>query len=290
VHSFLCGVSAALSLFFFALGCSAPRAANNAARADAVPPLRLRVLTYNIHHGEGVDGRFDLERTARVITEQQPDLVAVQEVDVKTRRSGGVDQAAELARLTGMHTAFGKARDYQGGDYGQALLSRFPVENFRVHALPGDPASERRIALSATVRPWGRGPAVRFVGTHLHHLPDEANRLQQAAELNRLFAGAEDDTATILAGDLNAEPASETMGMLLARWWDAAARAEGISPEEMGARQLTYPSNEPRKRIDYVLVRPTGGAWRVLSTRVITETVASDHSPVLAVVEWVGMK
>src|SRR5687768_15481548 len=96
------------------IGCSPQQpAARGASDVDRPPPLRLRVLTYNIHHGEGVDGRLDLERIARVITAEEPDLVALQEVDVKTRRTGGVDQAAELARLTGMHFAFGKAIDYE---------------------------------------------------------------------------------------------------------------------------------------------------------------------------------
>ena len=88
---------------------------------------RLRVLTYNIHHAEGVDGKFDLGRIARLIKKEKPDLVAVQEVDVKTRRSDGVDQAAELARLTGMHYFFGKFMDYNGGEYGQMVLSKHPI-------------------------------------------------------------------------------------------------------------------------------------------------------------------
>ena len=71
-------------------------------------PLTLRILSYNIHHGQGTDGIFDLERLARVISSVEPDLVALQEVDRATTRSGGVDQAAELARLTGMEAAFGK--------------------------------------------------------------------------------------------------------------------------------------------------------------------------------------
>ena len=248
-------------------------------------PFRLRVLTYNIHHGEGSDGRIDLERIARVISEQRPDLVALQEIDVKTRRSGGVDQAAELARLTGLHVAFGKAIDYQGGEYGQAVLSRFSIDSFRTHTLPGEPASEQRIAVEATVRPARNGPAVRFVGTHLHHLPPEANRLRQAAELNRLFIGDTESTPTILAGDFNAEPNSETMALLTARWTDVATQSD-----ELGVRQATYPANAPRKRIDYVLLRPTGGTWRVIHARVIPETIASDHAPVLAVVEWVSAK
>lgn len=77
--------------------------------------IPLRVLSYNIHHGEGVDGKFDLERIAKVIQSVNPDLVALQEVDRNTTRASDVDQAQELAELTGMHMAYGKALDYQGG-------------------------------------------------------------------------------------------------------------------------------------------------------------------------------
>ncbi len=79
---------------------------------------RLRVLTYNIHHGEGTDRKFDLERLAKSIQAPAPDMVALQEVERKTRRASGGDQAAELGKLTGMHAEFGKAMDYSGGEFG----------------------------------------------------------------------------------------------------------------------------------------------------------------------------
>ena len=79
------------------------------ASAPEHEPQVVRVMTYNIHHGEGSDGRFDLQRLAQIIRDADPDLVALQEVDRNTARSGGVDQIAELSRLTGMHSAFGKA-------------------------------------------------------------------------------------------------------------------------------------------------------------------------------------
>ena len=88
---------------------------------DAAPPI-VRALTYNIHHGEGTDGRLDLSRLAAIISSAAPDLVALQEVDLGTARAGGVDQLAELGRLTGMHPVFGKAMDYQGGAYGVGVL------------------------------------------------------------------------------------------------------------------------------------------------------------------------
>src|SRR5688500_5929836 len=86
----------------------------------------VRVLTYNIHHGEGTDRQLNLERLADVIKSVNPDLVGLQEVDQKTARSKGVDQAARLAELTGLRAIFGKAMEYQGGGYGLAVLSRWP--------------------------------------------------------------------------------------------------------------------------------------------------------------------
>jgi len=76
-------------------------------QAVAGDPVRLRVISYNIHHGEGVDTRLDLPRIAKVLLSEQPDLVALQEVDERAARTGSVSQPAELARLTAMHVAFG---------------------------------------------------------------------------------------------------------------------------------------------------------------------------------------
>ena len=94
-----------------------------AAAAGASEPFRVRVLCYNIHHGEGVDRKLDLERIARVIRSVSPEVVALQEVDRNTQRTGRVDQPAELARLTKMKVVFEKNIDFQGGQYGNALLS-----------------------------------------------------------------------------------------------------------------------------------------------------------------------
>src|ERR1700731_1570832 len=103
---------------------------------DQTVPRTLRVLTSNIHHGEGTDGRFDLSRLARVMKSVQPDVIALQEVDQGTERSGGVDQLAELERLTNMHAEFGKAMDYSGGGYGVAVLSRWPLLRNGTDPLP----------------------------------------------------------------------------------------------------------------------------------------------------------
>ncbi|WLD12103.1 endonuclease/exonuclease/phosphatase family protein [Planctellipticum variicoloris] len=230
---------------------------------------RLRVLCYNIHHGEGTDGKVALPRLAEVILGARPDLVALQEVDNRTDRTGGVDQTAELARLTGLHGRFCKQIDYEGGEYGQAVLSRFPLSEPTIHWLPGMPERERRIA--AEVQFEAAGQKFSLVTTHLHHNQEQL-RQQQAAKLNEIFAGS--DRPVILAGDLNANPDSEPLRILSQEWLVATSD-----------RPLaTYPSGEPANQIDYILARPRG-RFRVISVEVLPEPVASDHRPVLAVIE-----
>jgi endonuclease/exonuclease/phosphatase family metal-dependent hydrolase len=236
----------------------------------------LRVLTYNIHHGEGTDGRFDLSRLADVMTSVHPDLVALQEVDQGTERVSGVSELTELARLTDMHPAFGRAMDYLGGQYGVAVLSRWPLLRAHNDPLPGLADREPRTALTVEVDAGDGGPLVEFTCTHLDQMRDPENRLAQARTLNTRLVH-EDGRATILAGDLNARPGTEVMALFDERWTDPPA--EDPSP--------TSPSGRPRLRVDYVLVRPAA-SWRVIESRIIDEPVASDHRPLLVVLEWTG--
>lgn len=246
--------------------------------ADDTKPLRIRVLSYNIHHGEGTDGKFDLPRIAEVIKATNADIVALQEVDERTKRASGVDQAAELGKLTKMHHVFGKAMNYSGGAYGEAILSRWIFEKTRNHELPFTKGNEPRSAISATIRINETGPLFLFVGTHLDHLPKNTDRLAQARKLNELFVS---DTAlpTILVGDLNAEPKDEEIKLLREKW-ESAAETPGMKAAP------TYPSDKPRIQIDHILFRPAKH-WRVIEVKVIDEKVASDHCPLLAVLEYV---
>jgi endonuclease/exonuclease/phosphatase family metal-dependent hydrolase len=225
-------------------------------------PGTLRVLTYNIHHGEGTDKQFLYERLAKVINDLSPDIVALQEVDVGTERASGVNQAALLGKLCKMHHVFGQAMPYQGGQYGEAILSRFPIEKVLIHALPYQFEQEPRAALEVRIKPDGTGP-IAFVGTHLCHQKVE-NRLQQAQRIDRLFSKQE-GYPVILAGDFNARPGSEPMKVLLdAGWVDSVA---------------------PRSVIDYVLVRSCD-PWKVKEVTLVDEPVVSDHDPVLVVLQW----
>jgi endonuclease/exonuclease/phosphatase family metal-dependent hydrolase len=245
---------------------------------DQPIPSTLRVLTYNIHHGEGTDGRVDLPRLAGVIKSVQPDVVALQEVDRGTERSGGVDQLAELERLTDMHAEFGKAMDFWGGGYGVAVLSRWPLLRAENDALPGSPDREPRTALTVQVEPSERGPLLQFTSTHFDQGRDPENRLAQAKYLNELLVRGE-GPPTILAGDMNSRPDTDVMQTFEPQWTIASA----VDPSP------TTPSGRPRLRVDHVLFRPAE-SWRALESRVIDEPVASDHRPVLVVLEWLGKR
>jgi endonuclease/exonuclease/phosphatase family metal-dependent hydrolase len=214
---------------------------------------------------------LDLARIAGVITMASPDLVALQEVDERAARTGGVDQAAELGRLTGMHHAFAPFMDFEGGRYGLAVLSRHPIVSTRVIELPAG-KQEPRTALAAEVMVEGHA-AVTFVSVHLDWLGDDAERYAQAGAL---VAALEDTHGVILAGDFNDAPGSRTV-RLLAESYTNAAKAEG--------GRETFPSDVPRREIDFIMHRP--GYAFVSSAEVLDERVASDHRPVLAVLEWV---
>jgi endonuclease/exonuclease/phosphatase family metal-dependent hydrolase len=237
-------------------------------------PARIRVLTYNIHHGEGMDGRIDLGRQADVLNRETPDLVALQEVDRATRRSGGVDQLAELARLTGLAPAFGRAIEFQGGGYGVGVLSRLPVRALRQRLLPGSPDREPRTALTVDVDLPGGGPRVQFTATHLDQGREAADKLAQASYLAAALSHRHDQLG-ILAGDMNTRPETEPMQILARSWTDTFADP----PPD--------PNGRPRRRIDYVMVRPAQ-AWRVIESRYVNAPLASDHQPVLVVLEWTG--
>ncbi|MCY2930818.1 MAG: hypothetical protein NTV86_15240 [Planctomycetota bacterium] len=113
--------------------------------------VHLTVLTYNVHIGKGMDDKVDLARQARVIARLAPDIVALQEVDRRTARSAGVDQFAELVRLTGMQGVYCKTLDYDGGEFGIALLSRRAIVEHTFHRLPLEKGHEQRYLIEATL-------------------------------------------------------------------------------------------------------------------------------------------
>ncbi len=275
------------------LGCdAAPKASSTTSgavdgepAAEVVPALlpKLTVMSYNIHHGEGTDGVFDLRRLAVVIKSVDPDLVALQEVDKGTTRASGIDQAAELARLTGMYYVFGNAIDYAGGEYGEAILSRYPILESTNYHLPFTAGHERRSAIAVTVQPTQFSEPIQFVGTHWAHDRDD-DRVAQAQETDQLFgrgegkeptSGPKDAIAfTLLAGDLNAEPRSAPLEALRANWRCLSAASRFGAP-------LTFPSDTPNIAIDHIYMTPRQFKVFVSDIRVLDEPVASDHAPLV---------
>lgn len=245
------------------------------ANPAAIAAQTVRVLTYNIHHGEGSDLKIDLERIAEVILSADPGLVALQEVDVRTSRVSGADQARELARLTGMHVVFGRTIPYRGGLYGNALLSKWPVNRFVNHALPFTAGREPRGVIEALIlAPPGEegGADFQMFATHLDI--SEADRLLAVGQLQRLLADRPPDWPMLIAGDMNATPGS-TVVNLLAKDWTPASSSEPLH---------TFPAAKPSRQIDFIFFRPAT-RWKVIETKVLDENVASDHRPLLAVLE-----
>lgn len=237
------------------------------ASAVAQNDIVLRVLAYNIRHGAGIDDSVDLRRAAAVINRLRPDLVALQEIDSATTRTAGIDQAQRLGTLTNMNAVFGGFMEYREGQYGMALLSRYPIVEFTNHRLPD--GLEPRTALAIAVQPPDFLGSIVMVGIHLY--ATEAERLAQAERLIDIFA--DDPRPVVLVGDFNSQPESPVIDLLSRRW--------SIPPKS--GNRLTFPSDQPAREIDYVMLRPAA-RFEVLEYRVIDEPVASDHRPVLLVV------
>lgn len=239
-------------------------------------PHSLRILCYNIHYGQGTDGVYDVDRLAKVIAREKPDLVALQEVDVGVKRSGRVHELRRLGELTGLASRYGPTQHYEGGLFGNAVLTNLPILDVVIQPLPYTEATEKLVtyprgAIAVTVRAPD-GKPLRFVSTHFQHNVEE-DRVAEAKAINKLFAG-DGGIRTILAGDMNATPDSEPMKILHKRWVNA------INDPPMPSA----PSVKPRNRIDYILSRPVA-AFRMKETRVVDEEVASDHRPVFAILE-----
>lgn len=254
--------------------CTPPgaRTAPDATRA----PAALRVMTFNIKAGNG-----NLDGIADVIRDAAPDVVGLQEVDVHfSRRSNFVDQANTLARTLGMHVRFAPIYELppdsagrQTRRYGVAMLSRYPVLEFRNHPLhrlstvEEEPAPRPRTGfLEALLDVNGRH--IRFFNTHLDYRPDPALRHTQVAETLEILGRT--DMPTLLIGDLNAQPHAAELQPLLDTLHDAW-------PAESGPGH-TFPADAPDRRIDYIL---HSSHFRVRAIDVPV-TTASDHRPVVA--------
>ena len=228
------------------------------------PELKLKVLCYNIRFGE----LASMEELAAWIKEQNPDVVALQELDCRNNRpatpqQNGKDFITELAYHTGMLSAYGKTIDYYGGYYGIGILSKYPLASVERVLLPkGSPDREQRAVLVSHVE-YAADKYFTFACTHL----DTAVREEQVQKLNEVLRA--EPYPVIVAGDFNATPTTAEIATGM-RDWEMACE---LTP--------TSPASNPRNRIDYIFCYPAD-KWE--SVEVKTHGVQlSDHLPVSAV-------
>ena len=245
-------------------------------------PAELRVLVFNIFAGKDTGGVSNLERVAALVRSTDADIVLLQEVDSVTRRSGGVDQPAVLASLTGYDAAFGSSLDYQGGEYGIAILSRWPIVRDSMVPLPISPPQARaggryepRGALVVEIdAPGGR---LSVINTHLDASGEDHYRRQELATLLRL---AEQELAAgaslLIGGDFNSRPDSEVIRRATAGGWRDLWSVCG-EPGEGN----TYPAHAPVRRIDYLFAASTA----TCSSASTVGAGVSDHLGLLVTVQ-----
>ena len=250
--------------------CSSKHSSTSATGSSAGAEAMVRVMSYNIHHCNppAKAGVIDIEAVSRVIRSEDPDLVALQEVDVNTERSGDFNQAKEIADDLGMHFYFGKAIDYQGGSYGVAILSKYPLKETSTQRLPTMEGSEQRVVATARIE-LPNGSAIRFGSTHLDSKRDPVNREMQIEEVVKI--AAQEPLPFILAGDFNAVPDSEVMETVRTQF--------KLSCEKC---PLTSSAQNPVRTIDYIVFRDPSDKLRLQNHEVVNEKQASDHLPVVS--------
>lgn len=262
----------ALILFLF---CSCGVSRENLSVSQKSATHELKIMSYNIHIGNppSKPGLIDMEAIIKAIKAEDPDLIALQEVDVNTARSGKINQADIIARKLGMNFFFAKAIDHDGGDYGVTLLSKFPISETKVHRLTTVAGSggEPRVIATARIQ-LKNGKYIRFGATHLDHLKNPVNREVQIEEINKI--GLEEKLPFIIAGDLNAVTESAEIQKLDQVFMRTCSKCEP-----------TFPVVTPNRTIDFIAFKKTD-KFSVISHRVVQEHYASDHLPVIALLRY----
>ena len=255
-------------LFFLILPCGHVSAFSDSL-ATQEPPVQLKVLSYNLRFGE----LASLEELAAFINQQDPDIVALQEVDCRTYRDRapkqhGKDFATELGFRTGMIAAYGKTIPHAGGYYGIAILSKYPLAKVeRIYLPKTENGKEQRAVLVADVE-YREGAYFTFACTHLDYTNTEERQVQ-VKKLNEVLLEA--PYPVIVAGDFNARPDSKEISEGMSAW----ATVSNMEP--------TVPVDVPRNTIDYIFCYPKD-KW--VGIDAITYQVdLSDHLPISAVVE-----
>ncbi len=218
-------------------------------------PKSITVMSYNIRYTYGTDEKYDIERIAKVITEQAPDIVGLQEI-------GDSVMAAKLGELTGMAYVFGPSQESMK-KYGDAVLCKYPFEWVGNFSIPSASSSRYQVmGVDIDVSSvFGNDAKIRFLNTHFDWLPSIGSQEARLATVDVIERGffENNNLPSILTGDLNSEPDSAPLKKLKQKGW--------VNKE--GSKELfTIPVVNPNRQIDYVLVRPKH-AWNILNLEII---------------------
>lgn len=244
----------------------------------------LKVMTYNILHGAAPglkksSHKVDLTKVAAVIKAQQPDIVAIQEVDSLWSRSDNQDQTKVLAELTGLHYYhYSDSRsftDTAGWGYGVGILSKYPLKDtLTVFLAHNDhPGSENWVNSVATLT-FPSGQDIRFICAHYDYL-NEDNRILEVQQTNQMADSS--SIPVVLAGDLNAHPDSKPIEIL-----------EKSFERSCSNCQVSFPSHKPRVKLDYIMAGKKAG-FKVQKSSVLQNEAtkfASDHLPYIVTYSW----
>lgn len=224
--------------------------------------FKLNVMTFNIRHGRGGDGKVNLERVAEVIKKANIDIVALNEVDQNfSRRSNYLEQASWFASELQMDFVFGPALSLKSGHYGNAILSRLSItkhENhiFRIKPLLAEPRAVLEASISVA------NGQINVLTSHFSMHPS-LHRMQLLFCLEYSHS-----SPCILMGDLNRKPSSRSYRQLVEKYLDSC----------VDQPLPTFPARKPRSKLDYIF---TSNHFDVVATNVI-QTNASDHLPLWA--------
>ena len=240
----------------------------------------VTVMTYNVHSCVGMDGKLSPDRIARVIAQYDPDIVALQELDVGRRRTGEVDQAHVIANILKMDYHFYPALQLEEEQYGDAILSHFPMRLVRSGALPtlpNRPYLESRGAIWVEITLDHQ--KIQLINTHLG-LSSRERRAQVEALLGAEWLGHSDcREPVILCGDFNARPGSKSFMKICDRLQDAQDALESHRPKG------TFFSRYPFHRIDHVFLDQTMNVRSVQVPQAALTRIASDHLPLIVELE-----
>ncbi|MBQ1253178.1 MAG: endonuclease/exonuclease/phosphatase family protein [Alistipes sp.] len=223
----------------------------------------MRVMSYNVRNCTGLDGQNSCERIAAIITRENVEAIALQELDSMTRRYPGQDMLKNLAELTGMHPTFGASIDFMDGKYGVGILTKQKPLSWKRIPLPC--RSEPRSLLVVELEDY------YFCSTHLSLHAD--NRLESAEiiseELSKL------DKPVIIAGDLNATPDEESIQRLTTSFHFASS-----------AEKYTFPADKPDIEIDYIGIAHAQAKDIATTAYVVNAPIESDHRPLVSEVKF----